>query len=101
MEAAYVLLDGAAGTTNGGWTDCAEYNEGIILVEITGTATVQLQAINEPSGVPTPPTAGTLFGAPITVSGHVIVSVLPLFLKATVTSFTSGTINVRAVYRTK
>jgi len=101
-----VLQDGATATSNGVWVPIGFYGRQVdIHVQGITTATVQLYSDSTYSyttnntGTPPNATDVTQVGANITADAHVTLTGVGLWLKAKVSAYTSGTINVVAVCR--
>lgn len=97
------LVDAATGTTNGQWVDVIDYAEGSIHVAGISTATVQLRGYTIGTSLPANSVQGFQLGSNITATADnqaaISLSTMPRFLKAIVSSYTSGTITVAAIVR--
>lgn len=88
----YTLLDAAGAIDNGVWIDARLFNQASVEVQGTFVGTVQVYGSNA-AAKPDNTAAGTPIGSPMTASGMLQVTPMPMrWIKASVTAWTSGAI---------
>jgi hypothetical protein len=92
------LIDAAASTDNGVWIDTGQLDHGSIHIIIATTATVQIRG-SDAATVPANATDGYQVGSDVTATGGFDISNLPRWLKAKVSAWTSGQVDVLATLR--
>lgn len=92
------LIDAAAATDNGVWIDTAQFGDGDIEVTISGTATVQIRGSSAPT-IPANASHVNQIGSDVTASGDYDMIRAPRWLKARVSAWSSGTVNVYVLLR--
>jgi len=93
------LLDAQVAATDGVWMDMGDYAEGTFEVSGITVATVQLRGSNA-AVRPVNTVHGTQLGTDITADSHRDVAILPRWLKARISAYTSGTINALGMLKT-
>lgn len=95
----WTLIDDEDGATNDGvWMDASDFWSGSVDVAISGTATVQIRgddSVTRPANT----AHGRQVGDDITSSGSYSLVYAPRWVKARVSAYTSGTVDVNATMR--
>ena len=95
-----LLIDGATGTVDGPWVDIGPYCHNVS-IEVSGitSATVTINGSNANGGLPALATAGTAIGSSITADTVASLVGPTRYIRARVTGYSSGTINVYWISR--
>lgn len=94
----HTLIDAAVAVDNGQWIESLEFTEGSISVIIATTATVQIRGTDQPTK-PTNAEHGLQIGSDITSSQLYSISQLPRWIKARVSAWTAGQVDVYSTLR--
>jgi hypothetical protein len=95
----WILIDDEDGATNTGtWMDASEFSWGSVEIIISDTATVQLMGLDI-AAKPTDATDGRQIGSDITATQLYSLEHPPRWIKAKVSAWSAGTVDVRATLR--
>lgn len=94
----YLIDAEAAATNNGVWIDSGAFDTGSIDVVISNTATVQIRGSDAPTR-PADTAHGNQIGTDITASSIYSIQQPPRWLKARVSAYTNGQVDVWALLR--
>jgi len=91
------LIDAKSATDNGVWVDCRRYDQASIHVSGITTATVIINASNAASFPGN--SSHEVQRASLSADGEIIYEVLPAFIKARISAWTSGATSVFIILR--
>lgn len=92
------LIDAAVAVTDGVWMDTGQYENTRIEISGITTGTVEIRGSNA-AAKPLNTAHGTIIGTAFTADGYSEILVLPRWIKARVTAWTTGTFDVLAMLR--
>lgn len=101
-ERTWKLIDAISATSDGAWIDTGDFKDGSITVSIATTATVQIRGSDIGATDSTPPataTSGQQLGSDITASACLEITNCPRWIKAKISAWTSGAVNVNVTLR--